>query len=209
MLIAIDGVYSVGKSTLIQRVAAQLRATTDRPVAVTEWNSSDLVGDLIPAWKRDGRLGPHSLLFAEATDFAHRCERVIEPHLSAGGIVVADRYVLSGIARGVIRGVDPSLATRAFDFGPPETLMILVECPPELTLRRRTALGKQIGGYHSGRDFRRTGDVEADFVWYQREMMTLYRELAAERGDYLVVDTDRDVEAGVAAVLRAVTATQR
>src|SRR4051794_24629989 len=43
VLIAIDGVYSVGKSTLIRQVLDRL-AAGPQPVAHTEWNSSELVG---------------------------------------------------------------------------------------------------------------------------------------------------------------------
>jgi dTMP kinase len=204
VLIAIDGIYSVGKSTLIERVVSRLGTAADRPVMVSEWNSSDLVGGLIPAWKRDGRLGGHSLLFAEAADLAHRCEASIWPHLRSGGVLVADRYVLSGMARSVIRGVDPVLAGEVFGFAPREVLTILVECPPEVTLERRKRLGKRLGGYHSGRDYRRTASVEADFVRYQGEKADLYRRLAAERGEVLTVDTTCSLDDCVDRVMLAV-----
>jgi dTMP kinase len=207
VLIAIDGIYSAGKSTLIEIVLARLRDTLAQTVALTDWNSSALVGELIPGWKRDGRLGPHSLLFAEAADLAHRCETAIVPQLDSGGIVVADRYVLSGTARAVVRGVDPEFATQVFDFAPRESLTVLVECRPETTLARRRRLGKVLGGYHSGRDFRRSDSVEDDFVRYQAEMSALYRSLAPERGPVVSVDTERQsVEECADEVLRTVAA---
>ncbi|QMU78266.1 hypothetical protein GXW83_23740 [Streptacidiphilus sp. PB12-B1b] len=205
VLIAIDGIYSVGKSTLIDGILPRLGALTGRPVSMTDWNSSDLVGAHIPEWKRDGRLGPHSLLFAEAADLAHRCETSLGADLDRGGVVLADRHVASGIARSVIRGVEPALASRVFDFAPREALTILVECPPAVTLERRKRLGKVLGGYHSGRDYRRTSDVEADFLRYQGEMQLLYRSWAAARGRVLTVDTDRrSAEECVQAALDAI-----
>jgi dTMP kinase len=204
MLITVDGVYSVGKSSLIERLCGQLERAAGEPVLVSEWNSSDLVGDLIPQWKRNGQLGPHSLLFVEAADVARRIEQVIGPALEQGRTVVADRYVLSAMARSVIRGVDPALAGHAFEFVPREDITILVEAPPELTLERRRRLGKHLGGYHSGRDYRRTSSVEADFVEYQREMASLYRTLAAGRGPVVAVNTeeplDRCVDTAMAAI---------
>jgi dTMP kinase len=188
VLIVFDGVYSAGKSTLIDHVVQQLRGH-GCAVATTEWNSSDIVGDLIPTWKREGRLGGHSLLFAEAADLAHRCEKSIWPSLDDGRLVVADRYVLSGMARSVIRGVDADLAASVFSFAPKETLTVLVECPAEVTLARRQRLGKHLGGYHSGRDYRRSASVEADFVRYQDEMHHMYRGLAAGRGAVMTVST--------------------
>lgn len=191
MIIAVDGVYSAGKSTLIRDLSDHLQALADGSVAVTEWNSSELLEARIPEWKRDGLLGPESLLLAEATDLAHRCEQTIRPHLASGGVLVADRWVLSGIARSVIRGADRAFARRVFDFAPREVVTVLIECPAELTLARRKAIGKRIGGYHSGRDYHRTSDPEADFVRYQTEMQALYRDLAADRGEVVTVNTDQ------------------
>jgi thymidylate kinase len=182
MLVAVDGIYSAGKSTLVAALVPRLAEATGRQVVTTDWNSSDLVGAALPAWKRDGRLGPHSLLLAEALDLAHRCEAAIDAHLAAGAVVVADRWVLSGIARAVVRGVDRSLAEATFCFAPRESLTVLVECDPAETLARRKALGKDLDGYLSGRDFRRTASIEADFVEYQRMMLDLYRSLAPRRG---------------------------
>lgn len=206
MLIVFDGVYSAGKSTLIRTVLDRLRLESGAPVVVTEWNSSEIVGDLIPVWKRDGRLGAHSLLFVEAADLAHRCEQVIQAQLDMGGTVLADRYVLSAIARSVIRGADPALVHRVFDFAPRESLTVLVECAPEVTLRRREALGKHLGGYHSGRDYRRSASVADDFVRYQAEMAALYRTLAPSRGEVVAVNSEHPVERCVDTVLTAVAA---
>jgi thymidylate kinase len=204
MLIVLDGVYSAGKSTLIELLARRIAEEADTPV-VTDWNSSELVGDLIPQWKRDGRLGAYSLLFAEATDLAHRCEKVIRPRLAAGETVIADRYVLSGMARALIRGADRSLVEAAFGFAPRESLTVLVECPARTTLERRTRLGKVIDGYHSGRDYRRGPSAEEDFVEYQETMARLYRGLAPARGRRIYVDTTAVTpEAGVEAIMACV-----
>jgi len=211
MLIVFDGVYSVGKSTIIRQVDERLRRRgPNRPVMRTESNSSEIVGDLIRGWKRDGMLGAHSLLFAEAADLAYRWERHIGPGLEAGATVIADRYVLSTMARAIIRGADPGLARAVFEFAPREALTVLVECPPRVTLARRKALGKRLGGYHSGRDFRRTASVEDDFVRYQGEMMRLYRGLAVDRGPVLTVNTEQDsADRCAEAVLGSIRAAQR
>lgn len=203
MLVAVDGIYSVGKSTLIGDLTAWLAVTTDRTVLVSEWNSSDLVGGLLPTWKRDRRLGAHSLLFAEAADLAHRCETAIWDHLASGGLVVADRYVLSGIARSVIRGAEQGWATTVFRFAPQEVLTVLVECEPERTLERRKALGKDLDGYLSGRDYRHGSSVESDFVAYQHDMRALYRDLAVERGEVVSVDSERSRDACLGTVTEA------
>ncbi|WP_159030510.1 dTMP kinase [Streptomyces sp. CB01201] len=204
MLVVVDGIYSAGKSTLIKGLLRRLDEITDKPVEFTDWNSSELTGDLLPQWKREGRLGAHSLLLAEAMDLAHRCEKDIRPWLAEGSAVVADRYAMSGMARGVVRGADPEWAAQVFAFAPRETLTVLVECSAEETLRRRKSLGKVLGGYHSGRDFRRTDSVEADFVRYQEEMLGVYRSLSLSRGPVITVDSERtSTEASVDQVLNA------
>jgi dTMP kinase len=201
MLIVLDGVYSAGKSTLVELLARRIAEKSNTPV-VTDWNSSELVGELIPQWKRDGRLGAYSLLFAEATDLAHRYETVIGPRLEAGETVIADRYVLSDMARALIRGADRSLVEAAFGFAPSESLTVLIECPARTTLDRRARLGKVIDGYHSGRDYRQGPSVEEDFIEYQETMARLYRELAPGRGRCVHLDTAvMSPEAGVEAIM--------
>ncbi|MEU2953948.1 dTMP kinase [Streptomyces xanthochromogenes] len=204
MLLVVDGIYSAGKSTLIRGLLKRLDEMIELSVKFTDWNSSELTGDLLPQWKREGRLGAHSLLLAEATDLAHRCEKDIRPWLAEGHVVVADRYATSGMARGVVRGADPEWAAQVFAFAPREMLTVLVECSAQETLRRRQSLGKVLSGYHSGRDFRRTDSVEADFVRYQEEMLGVYRSLSAARGPVLTVDSERtSAEESVEQVLNA------
>lgn len=205
MIIAVDGVYSAGKTTLIRAAAEYLSTQARAPIAVTEWNSSVLLGSQIPGWKRDSEMGGHSLLLVEAADLAHRCEQTILPHLAAGGVVVADRWVLSGMARSVIRGVNRQFADCVFDFAPREDVTILIECPAELTLARRKAIGKRIGGYHSGRDYRRTASAEADFVRYQTEMQHLYRELAERRGAVVTISTEQPEADCIEQLIKGVT----
>ncbi|HZU58002.1 MAG TPA: hypothetical protein VFA06_19160 [Actinocrinis sp.] len=206
MLIVLDGVYSAGKSTLIKLLARHLAEESGEPT-VTDWNSSELVGELIPRWKREGRLGAYSLLFAEATDLAHRCETVIRPRLEAGEVVIADRYVLSGMARALIRGADRNLVEAAFGFAPRESLTVLVECPARITLERRIRLGKVLDGYHSGRDFRQGSSVEEDFVEYQETMARLYRGLVPDRGRRIYIDTTAMTpNAGVETIMACVRA---
>jgi dTMP kinase len=205
VLIVVDGIYSAGKSTLIRRLVDDLAGIVGPGIAVSEWNSSDILGESIPLWKRDGLLGPHSLLFVEAADLAHRNETAIRPHLDSGRVVIADRYVLTGMARSVIRGVEPALAEVVFRFAPRELMTVLVECSAEVTLQRRKRLGKHLGGYHSGRDFRRTDSVEADFVRYQAQMQALYRSLAAARGGSITIDGERSLDECSSEVLAAVS----
>jgi hypothetical protein len=125
VIIAVDGVYSAGKSTLLSALSDRLETLAAGRLGVTEWNSSELLGARIPEWKRDGRLGAHSLLMVEAADLAHRCEQTIRAHLVSGGVLIADRWVLSGIARSVIR--ERTFAHRVFDFAPREVVTVLID----------------------------------------------------------------------------------
>src|SRR2546426_1606786 len=105
LLIAFEGVDGSGKTTQRKLLKAWLEDNGEEVVA-TKWNSSPLFKGLIKAKKAARLLDPVSYAVLHAADFRYRLETVIRPALSEGKIVLADRYVFTGIARDVARGMD-------------------------------------------------------------------------------------------------------
>src|SRR5207247_8619545 len=71
-----------------------------------KWNSSDLIKPLIKGRKAVRALSPEEFYLLHAADFRHRVEQVILPALWAGKLVIADRFLFTGLARDVARGLD-------------------------------------------------------------------------------------------------------
>src|SRR5213076_1337646 len=75
-------------------------------VVTTKWNSSDLIKPLIKTRKSVRVLSPEEFSLLHAADFRHRVEHKILPALWANQLVIADRFLFTGLARDVARGLD-------------------------------------------------------------------------------------------------------
>ena len=75
-------------------------------VVTTKWNSSDLIKPIIKSRKAIRVLSPLEFSLLHAADFRHRVESVVLPALWEGKLVIADRFLFTGLARDVARGLD-------------------------------------------------------------------------------------------------------
>ena len=98
LLIAFEGMDGSGKTTQ-QKLLKTCLEGNGEDVIVSKWNSSPLFKDLIKAKKRARLLDPVLYAVLHAADFRHRLETVIRPSLREGKIVLADRYIFTGITR--------------------------------------------------------------------------------------------------------------
>lgn len=171
--ISFEGVDGCGKTTQLRRLAALLR---DRGQTVTETREPGGApgAEQIRALLVEGEPGRWSaetecLLFTAAR--RDHLERLIEPALARGEIVLSDRFVDStrvyqGVARADLRGIVDRL--HALMIGRETDLTLILDLDPEQALARGLARG--------GREdrFERLGP---DF---QARLRDGYRALAAE-----------------------------
>lgn len=187
-LIAFEGVYASGKSTLAAAVSGWLRAGGQAP-ATTEWNSSPVLADRILALRRRYELTPRLMAVLELADFTHRVETEVLPALAAAKPVVADRWVQTGLTRSAVRGVDRDWIAGAYAFAPEPDVLVFCRCPLPLTLERRMGTGRGVPGYVSGADFLDEPDDGARFLRYQRALLEEYERLLPPHA--IEVDTTR------------------
>jgi dTMP kinase len=105
MLIAFEGPDGSGKTTQRKLFKAWLQSK-GHDVVSTKWNSSELIKPLVKSRKALRVLSPEEFSLLHAADFRHRVESVILPALWAGKTVIADRFLFTGLARDVARGLD-------------------------------------------------------------------------------------------------------
>src|ERR1700716_4113640 len=105
LLIAFEGPDGSGKTTQRKLFKTWLQAEGYEVVS-TKWNSSELIKPLIKSRKAVRALNPEEFSLLHAADFRHRVEHVILPALWAGQTVIADRFLFTGLARDVARGLD-------------------------------------------------------------------------------------------------------
>ena len=106
----VEGCDGSGKSTQLYLLKKWLESK-GYYVFFTEWNSSELLKKYTKKAKRKNLLTPTTFSLIHACDFADRYEKLILPHLRAGHIVLADRYIYTAYARDIARGCDAEWLT--------------------------------------------------------------------------------------------------
>ena len=142
MFITFEGIEGSGKTTQIQRVHDYLRQK-GHDVVVTREPGGSHIGRQIRSILLDSKnkgLNPLAELLLYMADRAQHLDEIVKPGLSAGKVILCDRYYDATIAyQGYARGLNIDLISRlhwiAFaDYKPDMTF--LLDLPPETGLGR-------------------------------------------------------------------------
>lgn len=153
-LIAFEGIDGCGKSTQLERFAANA-TRAGRDIVVTCEPTTGPTGQRIREMARSGQaLAPTEELHWFVEDRRIHVRDVIEPALQAGRWVVTDRYFLSTVAYQGARGLDYQqiLADSEAEFPLPD-LVILLEIDPSVALDRIRSRGAAIEGVFERLEF--------------------------------------------------------
>ena len=199
MFITMEGPDGSGKSTHIEPLVEYLRQQ-GYPVLTTREPGGTLISDQVRAVllnrMENTAMHPRTeiLLFLAAR--AQLVEEVIRPRLSAGEIVLSDRYADSTLAyQGYGHGVDCDLLRQLLNFATGNLwpdLTILLDVPVEVGLRRR-----QLSGCEWNR-------LDAYTVSFHQRVRQGYHALALrDPARWVIVDASQPADQ-VQADLRAV-----
>ena len=187
MFITFEGVEGAGKTTQIARLASRLRgAGRDNVVTTREPGDGPLGCELrrLALHPPSGiTVEPRAELLIMLADRAQHVGQVIRPHLTAGGIVICDRYGDSSVAyQGYGRGLDIAEIARLNDYATDTLkpdLTILLDLDPALGLVRQ-----------SDRNI-----MEAESLAFHTRIRAGFLELAAQEPErWFVVDAERSAE---------------
>jgi dTMP kinase len=197
-LIVFEGLDGSGKSTQARLLVKWLGAQGYR-VFSTEWNSSDMVSEVIRRGKKKNLLTPTTFSLLHAVDFADRFERQIAPPLRAGYIVVCDRYSYTAFVRDASRGCDPDWVRNLYSFAPVPDKVLYFRVPVATSLHRKILSRQKISYYEAGMDLGLSDDLSESYEKFQTRLKREYDRIAPLDG-FVTVRADRPVEE----VLRAV-----
>ncbi len=198
--ISFEGIDGSGKSTQARLLADHLRDAGYDVVLTREPGGSPGAEDIrklvlegdADRWSAETEL----LLFTAAR--RDHLERLIEPALADGKIVICDRFADStrmyqGLRSGDLRGAVDQL--HALMIGREPDLTVLIDMDPE------TGLGRALSRGTGEERFESFGGA------LQRKMRDGFLALAREFADrFVVIDGGREIEAVATDVTRAVTA---
>jgi dTMP kinase len=174
LLIAFEGPDGAGKTTQRKLFKTWLKGE-GHDVVTTRWNSSELIKPLTKARKTIHALSPREFCLVHAADYRHRLETEILPALCEGKVVIADRYLFTGLARDAARGLDFHWLLRLY--GPilwPDVVFYFSVTPA--TSAKRVLADRTPSFYESGQDV--TGIADAAFS-YEQFMGRVIQEYAA------------------------------
>jgi dTMP kinase len=143
--------------------------------------------------KKKDMFTPTTFSLLQATDFADRSERQIQPPLRAGSIVCADRYAFTAFARDTARGVSRRWVRNLYRFAARPSLAFYFRVPLDV------ALGRILGGrdalkyYEAGMDLHLSRDVEESFRIFQGRIIDEYEAMIDEFG-FQVIDATLSIE---------------
>jgi dTMP kinase len=168
-LIVIEGTDGCGRTT--QTVALkQWLEVQGYGVLETGWTRSDLVGEAITDAKKGHSLNRLTYCLMYATDLADRMEYQILPALRSGFIVLADRYVYTAIARGIVRGAEKGWLHDLFGFAVVPDLVFYLKLGVH-DLVPRVLQAQKMNYWESGMDMNYGDDLYDSFMAYQSALI--------------------------------------
>jgi dTMP kinase len=127
-----------------------------------------------------------------AADFADRLENLIIPALSAGFVVLSDRYFYSVIARNALRGLDKEWTRQLYGMALRPDLILYLKANVN-TLVSRLVHGRGLNYWESGMDMHLADNMYDSFVQYQTLVMQEFDALAVEY-NFVTINADQRVD---------------
>lgn len=188
----VEGCDGSGKSTQLYLLKKWLESK-GYYVFFTEWNSSELLKKYTKKAKRKNLLTPTTFSLIHACDFADRYEKLILPHLRAGHIVLADRYIYTAYARDIARGCDAEWLKNLYHFAAKPSIAFYFKAPLEVSLSRILTGRDEIKYHEAGMDLGLSTDPVESFKLFQGIIKKEYDRMAEPEG-FVVMDATRSIE---------------
>ncbi len=192
-LIVIEGMDGSGRSTQIALLQEWLESE-GFAVQTSGLRRSNLVGRDIDELLAKNAATRLTLALMYATDFFDQVEHRILPALRSGTIVLADRFIFTLIARGVVRGINRDYMSGLYAMALRPHLTFWLNVRPETAFGREFKKAQAISYWEAGRDMSLSHDLYWSFIRYQT-MIKREFEVMAKRHNFLELDGEASVPA--------------
>jgi dTMP kinase len=192
-LIVIEGMDGSGRSTQIALLQEWLESE-GFAVQTSGLRRSNLVGRDIDELLAKNAVTRLTLSLMYATDFFDQVEHRILPALRAGTVVLADRFIFTLIARGVVRGINRDYISGLYAMALRPHLTFWLNVRPETAFAREFKKAQAISYWEAGRDMSLSHDLYWSFIRYQT-MIKREFEVMAKRHNFIELDGETSVSA--------------
>jgi dTMP kinase len=190
-LIVIEGMDGSGRSTQIALLQEWLESE-GFAVQTSGLRRSNLVGRDIDELLAKNAATRLTLALMYATDFFDQVEHRILPALRSGTIVLADRFIFTLIARGVVRGINRDYMSGLYAMALRPHLTFWLNVRPETAFGREFKKAQAISYWEAGRDMSLSHDLYWSFIRYQT-MIKREFEVMAKKHNFLELDGEASV----------------
>jgi dTMP kinase len=190
-LIVIEGMDGSGRSTQIALLQEWLESE-GFAVQTSGLRRSNLVGRDIDELLAKNAVTRLTLALMYATDFFDQVEHRILPALRSGTVVLADRFIFTLIARGVVRGINRDYLSGLYAMALRPHLTFWLNVRPETAFAREFKKAQAISYWEAGRDMSLSHDLYWSFIRYQT-MIKREFEVMAKRHSFIELDGESSV----------------
>src|SRR5215472_15719925 len=192
-LIVIEGMDGSGRSTQIALLQEWLESE-GFSVQTSGLRRSNLVGRDIDELLAKNAVTRLTLALMYATDFFAQLEHRIVPALRSCAVVLADRFIFTLIARGVVLGINRDYLTGLYAMALRPHLTFWLNLRPETAFGREFKKAQAISYWEAGRDMSLSHDLYWSFVRYQT-MIKREFEVMAKKSGFIELDGEASVSA--------------
>jgi dTMP kinase len=192
-LIVLEGADGSGRSTQISLLTEWLESE-GFAVTTTGLRRSALVAQKLDEILARNLVTRRTLALLYATDFYDQLEHRIVPALRSGMLVLADRYIYSLIARGVVRGLDRNQLQGIYNMALRPNLTFCLDIRPEVGFEREFKKSNAINYWEAGLDMSLSNNLYESFVLYQGKIRAELKHLAEGNG-FIALEGERSVAA--------------
>lgn len=138
-LIVVEGIDLSGRTTQV-RLLQQWLLAQNYAVTTTALRTSPLISDILERARDAQPLQPLTYSMLYCADHLDRTQRVIQPALERGEIVLADRYIYTSFARDQARGLDAAWVRNLYRFSVEPDAVFYLHISPDEAVRRRIVI---------------------------------------------------------------------
>jgi dTMP kinase len=190
-LVVIEGMDGSGRSTQITLLQEWLESE-GFAVQTSGLRRSNLVGRDIDQLLARNAVTRLTLALMYATDFFDQVEHRVVPALRSGTVVLADRFIYTLIARGVVRGINRDYLSGLYAMALRPHLTFWLNVRPETAFAREFKKAQAISYWEAGRDMSLSHDLFWSFIRYQT-MIKREFEVMAKRHSFIELDGEASV----------------
>jgi dTMP kinase len=188
-LIVVEGADGSGRSTQIRLLVEWLEGCGHATVQVG-LKRSELVREELEQAQHGNILSRRTFSLFYATDFADQLENTIIPALTAGFIVLADRYIYTLMARDLVRGLEEEWLKKLYGMALVPDAVFYLNISPEILVQRNFAKNFHLDYWESGMDLGLSRDMFDSFLKYQGRIAEQFHRLQSVYG-FSIVDGNR------------------